>query len=125
MNVMWVALGGAIGAAARYGVNVWTPRLFGNDFPWSTFLVNVIGCLVMGVVAALAVTKLAMPDSLKLFLTTGILGGFTTFSAFALDFVVLFERKSPMLAGSYVLASVLCSLLGVLSGFWFVRTLTA
>ena len=79
--VLWVALGGAIGSAARYGVNVWSGRLLGAEFPWHTFLVNVIGCFAMGVLVELMALKLNVGSETRAFLTTGILGGFTTFSA--------------------------------------------
>ena len=92
--VAWVALGGAIGSAARYGVNVWSGRVLGADFPWATLAVNVIGCFAMGLLIELMALKLNVSLETRAFLTTGILGGFTTFSAFSLDFALLVERKS-------------------------------
>lgn len=124
MSVVWVALGGAIGAASRYGVNLWGARL-ASDFPWATLIVNVIGCLAMGVITMLAMTKLSLSHEMKLFLTTGVLGGFTTFSAFALDFATLLERKALLSAGTYVVSSVILSLLAVLLGMAMVRTFTS
>ncbi|MFZ1467786.1 MAG: fluoride efflux transporter CrcB [Paracoccaceae bacterium] len=103
-----VAAGGAIGASARYGVNVTTTRLFGTGFPISTLIVNVLGSFLMG----LLVVVLAEKSGTRLapFLMTGILGGFTTFSAFSLDSLTLYQRGDTALAAAYVLASVLLSL---------------
>lgn len=103
-----VALGGAIGAMARYLTSVAALRLLGAGFPWGTLIVNVLGSFLMG----LLVVLLAQRDATRLapFLMTGILGGFTTFSAFSLDALALYERGETMLAGFYVAASVLLSL---------------
>ena len=123
--VLWVALGGAIGSAARYGVNVWSGRMFGTEFPWHTLIVNVLGCFVMGVLTEMLALKLHLSHEARAFLTTGILGGFTTFSAFSLDFAYLVERKEVLAAGGYVLASVVLSLLAVLAGMSLIRTIYA
>jgi CrcB protein len=123
--VLWVALGGAIGSAARYGVNVWSGRMFGTEFPWHTLIVNVLGCFLMGVLTEMLALKLHLSHEARAFLTTGILGGFTTFSAFSLDFAYLVERKEVLAAGGYVLASVVLSLLAVLAGMSLIRTIYA
>ena len=122
-TVLWVALGGAIGSTARYGVNVWSGRLFGMAFPWHTLTVNILGCLAMGVLIELMALKLSVGNDVRSFLTTGILGGFTTFSAFALDFAFLVERKSYALAGAYAAVSVVLSLAAVFAGLYLVRHL--
>ena len=122
--VIWVALGGAIGSAARYGVNVWSGRLLGSEFPWATLAVNVIGCFAMGLFIELMALKLNVSLETRAFLTTGILGGFTTFSAFSLDFALLVERKSYGLAGAYAAGSVVLSLAAVFLGLYLVRALT-
>lgn len=103
-----VALGGAIGATARYLTSLAALRLLGAGFPWGTMLVNVLGSFLMG----LLVVLLAQRDATRLapFLLTGILGGFTTFSAFSLDALAMYERGETMLAGFYVVASVILSL---------------
>ena len=121
MTILWVALGGAIGAAARYGVNVWSGRLFGTAFPWHTLTVNILGCFTMGVVIEVMALKLNVGNDIRAFLTTGILGGFTTFSAFSLDFAYLVERKSYGLAGAYAAGSVVLSLAAVFAGLYLVR----
>lgn len=123
--VLWVALGGAIGSAARYGVNVWSGRMFGSEFPWQTLIVNILGCFVMGALTEMMALKLNVGQETRAFLTTGILGGFTTFSAFSLDFAYLVERKQVAAAGGYALASVVISLIAVFAGMNLIRTLYA
>jgi CrcB protein len=123
--VLWVALGGALGAAARYEVNVWSARLLGSTFPWHTFIVNVLGCFAMGALVELMALRLNVSNEVRAFLTTGILGGFTTFSAFSLDFAVLVERKAHFVALGYAAGSVLLSLIAVFAGMALVRTIVA
>ena len=124
-TILWVALGGAIGSAARYGVNVWSGRMLGSEFPWHTFIVNVVGCFAMGVLVELTALKLNVGNDTRAFLTTGILGGFTTFSAYSLDFAVLVERKSYGAAFAYGTGSVALSLIAVFAGLSLVRTLAS
>jgi fluoride exporter len=123
--VVWVALGGAIGSAARYGVNVWSGRVLGSEFPWHTFIVNVIGCFAMGILVALMALKLNVNNETRSFLTSGILGGFTTFSAYSLDFALLVERKSYGAALAYGAGSVALSLIAVFAGLHLVRSLVS
>jgi fluoride exporter len=125
MMVLWVALGGGIGAAARHGVNVWSGRMLGTEFPWHTLIVNVLGCFVMGLITGLLALKLNLSQEARAFLTTGILGGFTTFSAFSLDVAMLIERKAMLAAGAYVGASVLLSILAVFAGLFLIRAVFA
>jgi len=125
MTVLWVALGGALGSAARYGVNVWSGRLLGSEFPWHTLFVNLLGCFAMGLLVELMALKLNVSNEVRAFLTTGILGGFTTFSAFSLDFALLVERKSYGLAGAYAAGSVVLSLAAVFAGLFLVRALAS
>ena len=123
--LLWVAAGGAIGSAARYMVNVWSGRLLGMEFPWHTLIVNIAGCFAVGLLVELMALKLNVGNEVRAFLTTGILGGFTTFSAFSLDFALLVERKSYGLAGAYAASSVLISLIAVFAGLYLVRALAA
>ena len=123
--VLWVALGGAIGSAARYGVNVWSGRMFGPEFPWATLIVNVLGCFTMGLLTGLMALKLNLSQEARAFITTGILGGFTTFSAFSLDVALLVERKAVMAAGAYVASSVLLCLVAVFAGLFLIRAVFA
>jgi len=112
-----VFVGGGIGAALRHLVNLGAARLFGVAFPWGTLAVNIAGSLIMGLLAAWFATRYAGPDHhLRLFLATGILGGFTTFSAFSLDTVVLWERGAHAAAAGYVGASVVLSIGALVAG---------
>jgi CrcB protein len=114
-----VALGGAIGASFRYLANVAAMRVAGPGFPWATLFVNVAGSFAMGV---LVVVLAGAGNRLAPFLMTGILGGFTTFSAFSLDTISLWGR-SPTLAAAYVLGSVALSLAGLVAGLAAARGL--
>jgi CrcB protein len=107
-TVIQVALGGAIGASLRYGANLGIGRLLGAAFPWHTLAVNVIGSALMGGLMVLSAHRGQL--QLAPFLMTGILGGFTTFSAFSMDTISLAQRGETALAAGYVLASVLFSL---------------
>lgn len=111
-----VFIGGGIGAALRHGVNLASPRLLGPGFPWGTLTVNVVGSLVMGLLAAWFAFRGASTEPWRLFLATGILGGFTTFSAFSLDVVALIERREVMSALVYALASVAMSIVALAAG---------
>ena len=119
-NLLQVALGGAIGASARYLVNMGAMRLMGPGFPWGTLAVNVAGSFLMGVL----VVVLAYKDGgtrLAPLLMTGMLGGFTTFSAFSLDALTLWERGNTGLTLFYIAASVLLSLGAIIVALWLTR----
>lgn len=120
--VILVAIGGALGSVARYGVNAWTLRTFGPGFPWGTLTVNVVGGLVMGLLAAVLALR-GGTNELRAFLMTGVLGGFTTFSAFSLDAVTLWERGEIGSAGIYVAASVALSIAALAAGLALGRAL--
>ncbi len=124
MSYLIVFLGGGIGAALRHGVNLGSARLLGTAFPYGTLTVNVVGSLAMGALAAYFAFKGDATQHWRLFLTTGILGGFTTFSAFSLDAVLLYERGEVGLAALYVLASVALSIGGLFAGLALVRSFT-
>lgn len=119
LTLLQVAAGGAIGASLRYLTGTASLRLFGAGFPWGTFAVNVIGSFLMGVI----VVVLAQKDATRLapFLMTGLLGGFTTFSAFSLDVLNLYERGDYGLAALYATASVFLSLAAIVLGLYFAR----
>jgi CrcB protein len=117
-----VFLGGGIGAALRHGINLISARLFGAAFPWHTLIENVTGSLAMGLLAAYFAFKGGdASQHWRLLLTTGILGGYTTFSAFSLDAVLLYERGQTALAALYVLGSVVLAIGGLLAGLALVR----
>jgi len=125
MNVLLVALGGAIGASSRYGLSAWALRQFGAGFPMGTLLANIIGSALMGVLMGwLASKSVESAQSLKLFLGVGILGGFTTFSAFTLESFVMLEKKAYGAYVGYVSASVVLSLLALAGGFALWKVLT-
>jgi CrcB protein len=123
MGYVLVFLGGGLGAMIRHGINMGTPRLLGSGFPWSTFLINISGSLIMGLVAGWFAFRGDAPQAWRLFLTTGILGGYTTFSAFSLDTALLYERGEIGLAAAYVVGSVALSIAGLFAGLWIVRAL--
>src|SRR5262245_6682933 len=121
LGFLIVFLGGGVGAALRHGVNLVVTRFFGAAFPYATLFENVSGSLVMGMLAAYFAFKSGSSQHWRLFLTTGILGGYTTFSAFSLDTAVLYERGEIGLAAVYVLASVALSIAGLFAGLALVR----
>ena len=123
MTYLIVFLGAGIGGAGRHGVNVLAARLFGAAFPAGTLAVNVLGCVAMGLIAGVFAFRGHLPQEMRLFLTTGVLGGFTTFSAFSLDAALLFERGETGLAALYVGLSVVLSLAGVALGLGLARNL--
>lgn len=121
MGYLIVFLGGGIGAALRHGVNLSIGRLLGTAFPYATLLINITGSFTMGLVVAYFAFKGDASQHWRLFFTTGILGGFTTFSAFSLDTALLYERGEVGLAALYVLASVAVSIVGLFAGLALVR----
>jgi fluoride exporter len=116
-----VALGGALGSASRHVFNVGVTRLMGNGFPWGILGVNVLGSFAIGFLSALLLRKWPDANGLHLFLTTGFLGGFTTFSAFALDVFKLMQAGQNSTAAIYVVASVALSIAAVFAGFMLLR----
>jgi len=119
--LLLAALGGAAGSAARHLVNVGFGRWLGAGFPWSTLFVNVVGGFLMGVLIEALALKFSGSLELRTLLATGVLGGFTTFSAFSMDFVVLIQRHELMLAAVYVAASVLFAILALYAGLALTR----
>ena len=113
--------GGALGAGARYLVYLEVTRHWGANFPWATLTVNVVGSLVIGILAALLLEKWPDTVELRVFLITGILGGFTTFSAFSFDVMTLAERSEAMNALYYIASSVALSILACWAGLAVVR----
>lgn len=120
-----VGVGGGIGALIRYFMASWIQPSWWPGFPFGIFVVNISGGLVMGLITALAALKLQMTPEVRAFLTTGILGGYTTFSTFSLDSALLIERGAWGQAVTYVVASTVLSILAIFVGFWTVRALYA
>ena len=124
MGYLIVFLGGGVGAALRHGINLASARALGTAFPYGTLMINITGSLIMGLVAAYFAFKGDASQHWRLFLTTGILGGYTTFSAFSLDAALLYERGEVGMAAVYVIASVALSIAGLFAGFAIVRSFT-
>jgi CrcB protein len=119
--IFLAAAGGAFGSAARYLLSLASGQLFGLSFPWGTLAANISGSFMMGVLIALGAEKLHLPNEMRVLVATGFLGGFTTFSAFSLDFALLFERKNYVLAGLYLAGSVGLSIAALFLGLILVR----
>jgi len=123
MAYLFVFLGAGLGGAMRHGVNQVAALLFGVGFPYGTLTINVVGSFVMGVLAGYFALRGEAPQEMRLFLTTGVLGGFTTFSTFSLDTITLWERGEWLAAAFYAASSVAFSLLGLVAGLMLVRLL--
>jgi CrcB protein len=122
MLYLIVFIGAGIGGALRHGVNVAATRLFGFGFPFGTLIVNVSGSFAMGLLAGYFAYRSGVPQHVRLFLTTGILGGFTTFSTFSLDAAVLSERHAYGAAAGYLVGSVAAALSGLFFGLAVFRS---
>ncbi len=122
-HVLLVAAGGALGAAFRHLCGIAAMRLMGIGFPYGTLFVNVFGSLLMGIFISWLAKRSGTSAELRLFVATGFLGGFTTFSAFSLDVANLVERSELSLALTYVLVSVVISIAAVFAGLWFGRAM--
>ena len=123
-SYLLVFVGGGIGASLRHAVNMLSARGLGTAFPWSTFIINISGSLVMGLIAGYVGFKGGASQPWRLFLMTGILGGYTTFSAFSLDAALLYQRGEIAHALFYVLGSVVLSIAGLFAGLAQVRHFT-
>ena len=121
-HLVIVAAGGAVGASLRHLTGLAAMRLLGVNFPWGTLAVNVVGSFAMGVFIELLARRFGASNELRLFVATGLLGGFTTFSAFSLDVAVLWERGAAGAAAGYVLVSVIGAILALFAGLWVART---
>lgn len=126
LSTALVFLGAGIGGVLRHGVNVVSLKWLGASFPYGTMAINILGSGVMGLVAGWLAFKAGegWTQNARLFLATGILGGFTTFSAFSLDAILLWERGDVMLAAVYVIGSVVLSLAALVAGLALVRGLS-
>ncbi|WP_028969912.1 fluoride efflux transporter CrcB [Sphingomonas sp. URHD0057] len=122
MLYLIVFIGAGIGGAMRHGVNVASARLFGYGFPSGTLIVNIAGSFLMGLLAGYFAFRPGVGQHMRLFLTTGILGGFTTFSAFSLDAALMVERHSYGIAAGYMIGSVAASVLALFLGLALFRT---
>ena len=121
MSYLLVFVGGGLGATLRYLINVTCARTLGTGFPWGTFIINITGSTVMGLIAGYLALKGEASQPWRLFLMTGILGGYTTFSAYSLDAALLYERGELASAALYVVGSVVLSIAGLFAGLALVR----
>jgi CrcB protein len=122
MLYLIVFIGAGIGGALRHGVNVGAAKLFGFGFPFGTLIVNIVGSFAMGLLAGFFAYRAGIPQHVRLFLTTGILGGFTTFSSFSLDAALLVERHSFGLAFGYIVGSIAAGLAALFFGLAVFRS---
>jgi CrcB protein len=122
MLYLIVFLGAGIGGALRHGVNVGAARWLGSGLPYGTLIVNIVGSFLMGLLAGFFMYRTGVPQHVRLFLATGVLGGFTTFSTFSLDAAVLIERHAFVLAAGYVVGSVLAGLIALFFGLSVFRS---
>ena len=122
MGYVIVFLGGGLGAALRHGINLGVARWFGTTFPLATLFINVSGSLVMGLIAGYFAFRGSDSQHWRLFLTTGILGGYTTFSTFSLDVAFLYERGEIMQTALYIAGSVALSIFGIFLGLAVARS---
>ena len=124
MSYLLVFFGGGLGATLRHLVNVTCARCIGIGFPWGTFIINITGSTVMGLIAGYLAFKGEASQPWRLFVMTGILGGYTTFSAFSLDAATLYERGALGLAAAYVLGSVVLSIAALFASLALIRYLS-
>jgi CrcB protein len=123
-SYLLVFFGGGLGASLRHLVNLTCARTLGTGFPWGTFIINITGSTVMGLIAGYLAFKGEASQPWRLFLMTGILGGYTTFSAYSLDAALLYERGELASAALYVVGSVVLSIAGLFAGLALVRQFT-
>ena len=121
MGYLLVFVGSGLGGIARYGIGMAFARSFSTGFPMATLVINIVGSTLMGLVVLLFLKLNLANQDARLFLTTGVLGGFTTFSAFSLDAVTLWESGDHVGAAGYVFASVILSVAGLVAAMWLVR----
>jgi fluoride exporter len=119
--LLLVAIGGAVGACLRYLVGQWTLTNLGPGLPFGTWTVNIVGSLAMGLLAGWLAQRSDGGQELRLLLGVGVLGGFTTFSAFSLDVFTMINRGEIGLAGAYAVSSVAGSVLALMTGVWLTR----
>lgn len=121
MGYLFVFIGGGLGSIARHSVNILAAQYLGTRYPYGTFCINIVGSLLIGVLAATFAVHASLPSNARLFLITGIVGGFTTFSAFSLEIGLLQERGETMAAITYAVASVACGVAALFIGMALTR----
>lgn len=122
-QLLWIALGGSIGSILRFLSQKWAGQLLGEHFPFGTLVVNIAGCLLIGIFYDLSVRHSSFSPDLRLLLMTGFCGGFTTFSAFSLENMALLQQERYAAVIAYTGISVAAGLLAVWAGYWLSRIL--
>lgn len=120
-TIIYVALGGAIGSVLRYLTTILVSKYWSNNFPMATFLTNIFGCFFIGLLLGILTKNNLQNSDLKWFLITGFCGGYTTFSAFGLENVTLFQNNNSLLAIGYIGLSIIISLFSVWLGLYFTK----
>ena len=120
-TLLFIGAGGALGAMLRYLVVLASSRVFGASFPYGTLTVNIVGSVLMGMIVAHAMHHESLSDEMRGLIITGFLGGFTTFSAFSLDVVSLFERGDNMAVIGYIMGSIILSVVGLMLGMSVIK----
>tara|TARA_R110002072_G_scaffold222655_2_gene379755 strand:+ start:1076 stop:1456 length:381 start_codon:yes stop_codon:yes gene_type:complete len=120
-TLLYVALGGALGASCRYAVGMAAAHFGSGQFPWGTFSVNIAGSFLLGVLAAFLTFSWSPSPEMRAFVVVGLLGGFTTFSAFSFDVILLIERDRLVLAAVYLVGTVAISVGGLFAGLRLTR----
>ncbi len=120
-TLLFIGAGGALGAVLRYLVVLASSRVFGAGFPYGTMTVNIVGSIVMGMIVAHAMHHESLSGEMRALIITGFLGGFTTFSAFSLDVVSLFERGDNLAVIGYIMGSIILSVVGLMLGMSVVK----
>lgn len=121
--ILAIGLGGAIGAVSRHFMAHRVALIAGHGFPWGTLAVNILGSFAMGLLVTLLAQRYAPSQEVRAFLVVGLLGGFTTFSAFSMEVALLIERNTWGLAALYVGSSVMLAITGLFAGIWAARAL--
>ncbi len=119
--ILVVAAGGALGSVARYLVGVWATRLFGIGFPWGTLCVNLVGSFVIGLVVELSALRFQLTPETRLFIITGLIGGFTIFSSYALEISAVMQRGNHILAALYAFGSIIAGVGAIFLAILIVR----
>ncbi|WP_248445956.1 fluoride efflux transporter CrcB [Sinorhizobium meliloti] len=122
-HILLVGAGGALGSVLRYLIGLWMLQRAGPAFPWGTLFVNVTGSFLIGFLAEFILHKMGASPEMRVFLVTGVLGGYTTFSAFSLDAIALLEHGQTMSGLAYIVASVGLSILAVFAGLVLMRAM--